>query len=238
VLLEAQLIGEQLSQVGLEPGAVVRQIFRAGDSGEAAAHALQAALQSRGLTFRDRALAATEQGQDLVRAVREAAATDTLILWLRAPDVAALPDAPVPARVYLSGLMAGLERAPLPANWRSSTHIAYPVDLPEHRVVRVDYPLGWFRIQRIPVVAEKVQVDTYLACGLMAENLSHMVDTFVPEYLIERLQEMLEHRVLTGYYPHLTLASRQHFASKGAYWVHFTEPSGTRLTADSDWLVP
>jgi hypothetical protein len=160
-------------------------------------------------------------------------------VWLRQNDVAALPrNEPLAKRVFLSGLMSGLERAPLPASWRSRTRIMYPVDLPEHRVVRVDYPQGWFRIQRIPVVALKEQVDTYLACGLVAENLSHMVDTFVPEYLIERMQEMVEHRVLTGFYPRLTLATGQQFASKGGYIVHFAEPTGERVVADSDWLVP
>jgi hypothetical protein len=36
----------------------------------------------------------------------------------------------------------------------------------------------------------------------------------------------------------LTLASNQRFASKGGYIVRFAEPSGARLIADTDWLVP
>jgi hypothetical protein len=138
----------------------------------------------------------------------------------------------------MSGLMGGLERSPLPSSWRDRTRLAYPFDLPQRRVVRVDYPLGWFRIRHIPVVAEQVQADTYLACGLLAEALSHMVDTFVRPYLIEQLQSMIEHRVVTGYYPHLTLASNQHFASKGGYVVRFDASQGTKIVADSDWIVP
>ena len=134
--------------------------------------------------------------------------------------------------------MGGLEQAPLPPGWRNRTHLAYPFDLPQKRVVRVDYPLGWFRIRQIPVVAEQVQADTYLACGLVSEVLSHMVDTFVRPYLIEQLQTMVEHRVVTGYYPRLTLASHQHFASKGGYIVRFADATGSRLAADGDWLVP
>jgi Cytochrome c len=238
VLLEAQLLAQQLAAQSTRSGSV-RQVYRAGDSGVAAAHVLAAALQAAGIAVHDQVLGATPKSQDVVRAIREAGVGDTLILWLRQSDVAALPQSqPLPKQVFLSGLMAGLERAPLPASWRSQTRITYPVDLPERRVVRVDYPLGWFRIQHIPVVALKEQVDTYLACGLLAENLSHMVDTFVPEYLIERMQEMLEHRVLTGFYPRLTLASGQQFASKGGYIVHFAEPTGERVVADSDWLVP
>jgi hypothetical protein len=138
----------------------------------------------------------------------------------------------------MSGMMAGLDSSPLPPGWRIRTHLAYPFDLPERRRVPVDYALGWFAIRHIPVVDEQVQADTFLACGLLAETLGDMVDTFVPEYLVERLQDMLEHRIITGYYPHLALAPGQRFASKGGYLVHFAEAKGQKLVADSEWLVP
>jgi Cytochrome c len=240
VLLEAELIAGKILESGAGPpaGAVV-QVYRAGDSGEQAAQALAAALKRHGITVRNHVLAEGAQGQDLAGALRHASTAQALVLWLRPADVAALGDAPArPATIYMSGLMGGLERSPLPSSWRARMHVAYPFDLPEKRRVRVDYPLGWFAIRHIPVVAEQVQADTYLACGLLAENLSHMVDTFIQDYLIERMQAMVEHRVITGYYPHLTLATHQHFASKGGYIVHFAEPSGTRLMADGNWLVP
>jgi hypothetical protein len=134
--------------------------------------------------------------------------------------------------------MAGLENAPLPAAWRKVTELAYPVDLPDRRRIRVDYPLGWFRIRNVPILDLRIQADTYLACGLLSETLNHMVDTFVRDYLIERIENMLEHRIITGYYPRLSLAPGQRFASKGGYLVHFADPSGTRVVADSDWIVP
>jgi hypothetical protein len=98
--------------------------------------------------------------------------------------------------------------------------------------------LGWFRIRKIPIVAEQTQADTYLACGLLSEVLSHMVDNFARAYLIEQLQTMIEHRVITGYYPRLTLATHQHFASKGGYLLHFADATGSKVVVDSPWLVP
>jgi hypothetical protein len=116
--------------------------------------------------------------------------------------------------------------------------MTYPFDLPDERRVRVDFPLGWFRIRQIPVVAQQVQVDTWLVCGIVADTLNHMVDTFVRDYLVERVEEMLEHRAVTGYYPRLALAPGQRFASKGGYLVRFAGPTGTHVVTDGDWIVP
>lgn len=44
--------------------------------------------------------------------------------------------------------------------------------------------------------------------------------------------------VIEKYYPHLTLATHQRFASKGGYLAHFADASGSKLVADSDWLTP
>jgi hypothetical protein len=176
---------------------------------------------------------------DLVAAVNDVGATDTLVMWLRPADLRALQEVPPKtSQVWMSGEMGGLEQAPLPPAWRAATRMAYPVDLPGQRVVRVDYALSWFRIRRIPVVAQQVQADTYLACGLVSETLNHMVDAFVREYLVERVEMALDHRALTGYYPRLTLAPGQRFASKGGYIVRFTDPQGPRVAPLSGWETP
>jgi hypothetical protein len=66
-----------------------------------------------------------------------------------------------------------------------------------------------------------------------------MADNFARPYLIELLQTKIERRLInTGYYPRMVLGPNQHFASKGGYIAHFAEPSGTRLAADSEWMVP
>jgi hypothetical protein len=240
VLLEAELMSSRIGAVVKgKSGASVVQIYRAGDSGEAGANALEASLQSRAIKFSREKLPAAPLGSGLGPALRHAAKADALVLWLRPADLGALGKFPAaqPA-VFLSGLMGGLEQAPLPASWRPHTQMAYPFDLPGSRVVRVDYPLGWFRFRHIPVVALQTQADTYLACGILTEALNHMGEVSDPTYLVELLQDTLDHRMLTGYYPRLTLAAGQTVASKGGYLVKFADPSGTRLVADGDWTVP
>jgi len=238
VLLEAQLIARELADVATPADRVV-QVFRAGDVGEQAARDLQAARAHSGQQIVNRVLPAHATPKDLGAALREVGAADALVLWLRPGDLSALEKVPPPtSRVWISGEMGGLEQAPLPASWRAAARMAYPVDLPGRRVVRVDYALSWFRIRKIPLLAQQVQADTYLACGLVSETLNHMVDAFVREYLIERVEMALDHRALTGYYPRLTLAPGQRFASKGGYIVRFSDPQGPRVAALGDWITP
>jgi hypothetical protein len=239
VLLEAELIASKIGESFKDrPGRSVQQIYREGDSGERAAGALETALRERGIEVQSRAVPGPP-GRGLAAALRGASKADALVLWLRPADLAALGEPPAahPA-LYVSGLMAALESAPLPPAWRVRALMAYPFDLPDRRVVRVDYPLGWFSFRHIPVVDEQIQADTYLACGLLAETLNHMADVIEPDYLVERIQEILDHRILTGYYPRLTLAVGQSLASKGGYLVKFAGPTGSRVVADGEWTIP
>jgi hypothetical protein len=237
VLLEAELMAGSVLSAQPRPQSVL-QVYRAGDVGEAAAARAAAVLQAQGVPVRSLVLPAQADPQSL-RAQLATAEQEVLLLWLRPADLASLP--PLPAQrpqVYLSGLMGGLENSPLPSDWRSNSHMAYPFDLPQARRVRVDFALGWMALRKIPMADVQLQADTYLACGLLSETLNHLADNLDRDYLIERVQAMLEHRIMTGYYPHLALANGQHFASKGGYMVRFADGTGPRLVAEGEWQVP
>jgi hypothetical protein len=88
------------------------------------------------------------------------------------------------------------------------------------------------------VVAERTQVDTYIACGVLAENLSHMLDNFVRDYLLETVEVMLSSKIIDGYYPRLGLAPGQRFASKGGYIAHFAGADRKTMVPEGDWIVP
>ncbi len=245
VLLEAQLIAHQIAaRPATDSSRRIVQVFRTDDVGGEAASALTRAVRGQSgranaPEFVTRELSRQAGAQEVAAAVRGVRAGDILVLWLRPEDIAALGSVPsASSLVYMSGRMAGLERAPLPQPWRSITHMAYPYDLPSHSRVQMDYPLGWFRIRNIPVVAEQAQADTYLACIILSDTINHMSDTFVRAYLVERIEQAVEHRVLTIAYPRLSLGPDQRFASKGGYVVQFAGDAGTRVTADTGWIVP
>lgn len=240
VLLEAELLGRRLRD---EPGraapARVLQVYREGDSGEAAAAALERTAQAGAIRSTRRVIARAAPPAAVAAALRGSQDADAIVLWLRPADLAALPARPpAHAAVYLSGQMAALEHAPLPAAWRAGVEMTYPCDLPDRRRVRVDFAMSWFNARHIRLVAERTQVDTYLALGLLSETLKGMTDTFVRDYLVEHLEETLAHRIMTGYYPRLGVATGQRYASKGGYLVRFAAAQGTAVVPDGEWTVP
>jgi hypothetical protein len=246
VLLEADLIRAQLRSDGLalrsavrrEGGPRVFQVYRRGDIGESAAQALRSQFKGQAADWIDRPLPAAGTGGEVRDALASVKAGDTVVLWLRGGDLRKLPADPPAADIFASGLMAGLENAPLPPGWRSATRITYPVDLPQRRKMRLIPPLTWFRTQGIPVVAERVQVDTYVACQVLSEAVAHAFADLVPDYLIEQVENMVSLKLLDGFYPRLGLAPGQRFASKGGYIVRLAPMPGGPVTANTDWLVP
>jgi hypothetical protein len=248
VLLEADLMASRLTDPAASnnhqpPARRLVQIYRRGDIGEPAARALGTAASAAGFKLENRPLRSDTPERtdrtDLTTALQGLGPDDALVLWLRPADLAALPpQPPALASTLVSGTLGGLENAPLPTAWRTQVRMTYPLDLPEARKVRMNFPLGWFKIKQIPVVAERVQTDTYVACGILAETLNEMLDSFVRDYLVERVEVMLGHRMVNGYYPRLSLAPGQRFASKGGYVVRFADQAGTTLVADGDWTVP
>jgi hypothetical protein len=238
VLLEADLIRAELRVSARAPGGRVLQIYRRGDIGESAAQALRNQSSAQAAEWIDRALLAGGAASDVRAALGSVRAGDTVVLWLRPDDLRGLPvDPPKSTAVFASGLMAGLENAPLPSGWRSATRITYPIDLPTRRAVRLVQPLTWFRTQNIAVVAERIQVDTYVACQVLSEAVGHSFGDLVPDYLIEQIENMVSLKLFDGFYPRLGLAPGQRFASKGGYLVRLQAP-GQGVVADSDWLVP
>jgi hypothetical protein len=245
VLLEADLMASLLTDPAARGSNRVRarrlvQVYRQGDIGETAARALGAATTAAGLILENRPLRAEAADRsDLTIAVQDLTRDDALVLWLRRADLAALPpQVPLLASVIVSGTLGDLENAPLPPAWRAQVRMSYPFDLPEARKVRMNFPLNWFKIKQIPVVAERVQTDTYVACGILAETLTDMLDSYVRDYLVERIEVMLDHRMVNGYYQRLSLAPGQRFASKGGYIVRFSDSGGGTLVAESEWSTP
>ena len=252
VLLEAGLIADRLNtptDAGAPPVRPQRvvQFFRRDDIGRAAAAELRRALRSAatGVSHRaaievvDHALDPGASAVRLQQLVSSVGRDEDLVLWLRPSDIESLPTPPPPASaVFASGIMAGLERAPFAIAWREVVQMAYPFDLPQVRAIRMDYPLGWMHFKKVPVVDERTQTDTWLACLATSETVSMIGQDLVRDHLLETLEMHLGTRLVNGYYPRLGLAPGQRFASKGGFLVRFADAQSAKLVADGDWSVP
>lgn len=240
VLLEAELIARRIEEERNQSGVRrVIQIFRKGDIGKEAADLASGLMVSDGLELENHVLKEDHPQQELVELLNGVQPDTAILLWLRPQDLALLPSRiDSKQTVFMSGLMGDLENTVLPDTWRSVTNMAYPLDLPDRRRFRMNYSTAWFGIQHIPIVDERIQSDTYLACSILAETLGEMLDVFVRDYLVERVEDMLSRVTVTGYYPRLGLAQSQRFASKGAYFVRFVNGSGNKLNPVSGWIVP
>jgi hypothetical protein len=245
VLLEEQLIADWLGQKRRTGEAVpaaprrVAQVYRRGDIGEDAAAQLRRALPSFASESIDCELGPNADATAVRAALADAGFADVVVLWLRPRDIGSLPlQPPAASAVFVSGIMGGLERTPLSAAWRRVALVTYPFDLPDRRRTRMDYPLGWMRLKRIPVVDERTQTDTYLACLVTAETISMIGEDLVRDYLLETLEMHLGTNLVNGYYPRLGLAAGQRFASKGGFLVRFSGDEALRVVAEGDWTVP
>jgi hypothetical protein len=245
VLLEAELIAGRVRTPADTPAAPVAgprrliQVYRRGDIGANAAVELRRALALSAPDAADRVLEPGADATFIKRALEDVRPDDVLVLWLRPADLDALPaQPPAGTRVFVSGLMGGLERATLAAPWRTVARMTYPFALPGERLVSMNFALGWMRFNNVPMIDELTQSDTYLACMITAEAIRIMGEDLLRDHLVETVEMHVGTRLVNGYYPRLELAPGQSFASKGGYLVRFAEPKGTRLIADSAWSVP
>jgi hypothetical protein len=205
----------------------------------AAARRLHALLSAAGVAVVDRQLRSGADRDEWLRAVDGARPTDALVLWARRSELAGLPaTGPKVGTVLVSGLMGGLTAMHLPASWRERSHMTYPFDLSERSTSRAAMPRAWFARNRIPIVAEGVQIDTYVACAAMSEIIGSLFDAYSRELLVERFEDMLATSTSPGRYPRLGLAQGQRFASKGGYIARFATRDGDRLIAEGDWIAP
>ena len=201
------------------------QIYRAGDVGDRGSAGLAATMPKPGGVVVD-APPGHAVGAGSGPAVRERLTRTPWCYGCAAPTWPRCPQPPAGPAVRTSGLMGGLEHAPLTPAVAQHGQQGLPLRPADRRRMRVDYPLAWFsdHPQGEDRRPSRCRPTPTSSCGIVSDTINHMVDTFVRDYLVERIEGMLEHRIITGYYPRLALAQNQRFASKGGYVVRFAEP--------------
>ena len=237
VLLEAAIIGRELAQEGRTIRRVV-QVLRTGDEGaRSGAEALRRSLAERGVQeqeLRVDASAPLDAGT-----LEAAVGADALILWLRPDDLKRLDRLdPVPAQVYLSATLMDSGEAALPAAWKARALMAYPFELPQNRTTRMGAVHTWLQAHGIAPAQERVQADAYVACAALGAGMNEVADHLQRDYLVERLEVIMERGTVTGLYPRLTLGAGQRFASKTGYLVRFEDARPGQVVPVGERIAP
>lgn len=247
-LLEADVLAgflrEGRERLGLRR---VVQVSPAAGPGAAAAAALREALAQAALPLTERRWEAG--GKERARLARELSslgAGDALVLWLPAQELARLqrrlPRPPAGVQVFVSALLAGVDRPAVTAPWRGATRLIYPVEAPGRWALRARFNLRpWLARHGIAPGDERLQGSSLAACATFAEAVYRMQGLRVRELLLEQVEQVLSaagNSGATAAYPRVLLGPEQRFASKGAYVVRFDPAKPGRLEPESGWIVP
>jgi hypothetical protein len=172
---------------------------------------------------------------------------DVLILWLNPEELAALmkrvPTPPRGTLVLVSGLLAGLEDAPLTPAWKEAAQLSYPYDAAARWKLRMERNLQpWLAQHHLKPGDMRLQGNTLAACNVFSESLLRMNGTFMRDYLVETIENYptaMGNAPAPEAFPRFSLGPGQRFSSKGAYLVRFVSPQDKRVAPVRDeWIVP
>ncbi len=241
--LEADAVARHLSDEGLTAGPVV-QVYRSGDPrGESAAQKLRSELEQRGGQVMDIRVADPEElSEDAWRSLLEQIGGGTAVFWLEKADLMglwALNAGPGNGRIYLSTSLFGVDPAGIPQSERERVYLVHPYELPSKLPRLLARSTGWLKANRIYAPdARLVQANAYFTLKMALGALKAMRGFFVREYMLERIEHMIDRANYTSVYPRVSLAPGQRFISRSAYIAKFKADESGDLVAVTDWQVP
>ncbi len=238
--LEAQALAKFLQGEG-EHGPVL-QVFGHDEASVAGAGAFRKAwTTASGTAPVDRRVDAPPDATFWQR-LAEQSARATLVLWLPPKDMVhaqalTAPSSQVKA-IYLSSSLNPGTRTGLAADGSGRVRLVYPQDLPAVSDARLAVARQWLRSKGITLTDDKLQMNAYLAATVTGMAVSHSIDTYSREFVVERLEHRLGTANELSIYPHMSLGPGQRYASKGSYIVQVGGADDRQLKLVSDWIVP
>jgi hypothetical protein len=223
----------------MAPARVI-QVYRASSPGSDAAAALRAARSGASLV--DVPVEGSSEIRDaLSAAVARETAPYSLVLWLGKEDLNSLRGREELVRadgIFVSGYLVDPATLELDSAIAPKVRVVYPYDLPQGREQRLARARLWMKAKKIEVSDERVQANTFFAASLASDAIGHIAGTYSREYLIERMEHMAGRLPNTSYYPRISIAPGQRYASKGGYIVRLSGDPAHPVVADSPWIVP
>jgi ABC-type branched-subunit amino acid transport system substrate-binding protein/mono/diheme cytochrome c family protein len=241
--LEANAIAQHVSERGPAAGPVV-QIYREDDPrSRGAAVQLRHRIEARGGPLTDRPVAAgSALTAELWASIVDANPGATAVLWLNASDCAELWQTTARERlgaIYLSSTLRGTDPGNIPSDAWARVYLVHPYELPARLPRLLARSTGWLKAKGIYAPhAEREQANAFFALRMAAGALQGMRGFFLRDYLLERIEHMVDNATYTSVYPRMSLAPGQRFVSRGVFLAQFRLEDEGALAAVTDWYVP
>lgn len=240
--LEADAVARHLSSGGPVSAPVV-QVYRESDPrGLAAAGQLRRRLEGLGARVIDFPVPGSSvPDEDFWGRVREASPGGTMVPWLGRADLGAMWAREAQGRaapIYLSTTLYGVDPSGIPQAARDRVYLVHPSELPNKLPRRLARSTGWLRVKRkYSSEAQAAQANAYFTLKMAGEAVIAIRGFFLRDYLLERIEHMVDRATYTSVYPRISLAPGQRFASKGAYILQAPR-GGNELVAVTGWVIP
>ncbi len=196
-------------------------------------------MTSNGLSVESIAIS---RDSDLSQIVDSATQPVNIITWLGKNEtdqlLKRLAQDATQSTIYLSSTLYGSLMSDTPESLREQIRVVHTHELPSRLTRLLMRSTGWLRANRIYAPQHKaLQANTYFSLKVAGEGLKHIRGYFYRDYLIEKVEKMVDNAPYTSIYPRISMAPTQRYIAKGFY---MTKPSadGRNLVQLSDWKTP
>lgn len=146
---------------------------------------------------------------------------DFIVMWVNAAEVNALQDkyniASLARKVFISSTYISSPSETLPKALLGKVFYLSRFVTAEQKSKNLRRLAIWAKQRNIPITDERAAANAYFSAIVAADAIKNMRANLNRDYLIERIEHMLERSVFHSVYPELKLGPEQRFASKGCF---------------------
>ncbi|ODB88610.1 hypothetical protein A3193_07130 [Candidatus Thiodiazotropha endoloripes] len=165
---------------------------------------------------------------------------DTVVLWLdrgKSEQLFNSGQLNSAELIMLSSQYYGTDTRLIPPDLTDSVLFIHSAEMPDKLNRLLIRSTGWFRAKRIyNKETREIQANAYFALKVLGDAVKHIRGYFYRDYMIEKIEHMIDDLPYTSIFPRLSMAPDQRFASRGFY-VAKTDGKGGIVNL-TGWIAP
>lgn len=140
--------------------------------------------------------------------------------------------------LYLSTRFYGSSTESIPKQIRGNLRFVHSSEMPSKLNRLLLRSTGWFKSKRIyNPQAKEIQANAYFAMKAAGDAVKQIRGYFYRDYMIEKIEHMVDDLPYTSIYPRVSLAPGQRFVSRGFY-IATVDNQGGGLVQLTNWQAP